>query len=72
MSSKSFLTSDMTSKNDIFMSILMYCYQKSSYGDFLLTPPFRLVLLLLQTTQGRDKSRQAVVHSLAQRQSGFQ
>jgi hypothetical protein len=42
MSSNSFLTSDMTSKNDIFMYILMCCYQKSGCGDILLTPPFPL------------------------------
>jgi hypothetical protein len=35
-------------------------------------PPFRLVLLLLQTTWGDKKSRQAVVHNLVQCQLAFQ
>jgi hypothetical protein len=35
-------------------------------------PPFRLVLLCIQTTRGREKSRQSVVRSPVQRQSTFQ
>jgi hypothetical protein len=63
----------MTSKNDVLTSILTFFCQKSGRGDILLTPPpFRLVLLCIQTTQEREKSRWAVVHSAVQRQSTFQ
>ncbi len=39
MSCKSFWTSDMTSQNDVFTSILMFFCQKSGRGDILPTPP---------------------------------
>ncbi len=35
-------------------------------------PPFRLVLLSIQITRGREKSRRAVVRSTMRRQSTFQ
>jgi hypothetical protein len=38
------------------MSILTFFHQKSSCGVTLLTPPFRSVLLLLQTPRVREKS----------------
>ncbi len=47
----------MTSKNDILMSNLMFFHQKSSCCGTLLTPHFRPVLLLLQTTWALEKSR---------------
>jgi hypothetical protein len=53
------------------MHILMYLCQKSGC-DVTAGPPFHSVLLLLQTTRGREKSGQAVVCSLGRRQSEFQ
>jgi hypothetical protein len=51
-------------KNDVLKSILMFFFhQKSSHGTILPTPPFHLVLLLLQTTPAQDKPRHAVVCS---------
>jgi hypothetical protein len=35
-------------------------------------PPFHLILLCIQTTREREKSRRAVVHSAVPRQSSFQ
>jgi hypothetical protein len=52
--------------------ILMYFCQMPGHGATLPNLPFPPVYLLLQTTQGRAKSCQAVVCSLAQRQSGYQ
>jgi hypothetical protein len=49
-SSRSFLTHDMTSKNDILTSILISFCQKSGRGVPCQTPPFRSILLLLQIT----------------------
>jgi hypothetical protein len=41
-SSKSFQTSDMTSKNDVLTYILAYFCQRSGRGTTLLTPTFPL------------------------------
>ncbi len=71
-SCESFWTSDMTSKNDVLMSILTFIRQKLGRGDILPPPPFRLVLLSIQITRGREKSRWALVRSTVQRQSTFQ
>jgi hypothetical protein len=56
----------MTSKNDIFTSILTF-FVRTSVA--LLLCRFRPVLLLLQTTQAREKPRQAMVRSVVWCQS---
>jgi hypothetical protein len=71
-SCKSFWTSDMTSKNDVLMSILTFFHQKFCRGGTSLTFPFQPVLLSLQTTWTWEKSRRAWVRSVVQRQSTFQ
>jgi hypothetical protein len=58
----------MTSKNDFLTSILTYFRQKSGCGVLCCTPPFRPVLLDIQTTQVRQKSCWAVVRSTVLRQ----
>jgi hypothetical protein len=69
MSSKSFWISDMTSKNDVLTSILMFFHQKSSCGRTLPDPPLPFAWLLLQITPAPEKSCRANVRSAVQRQS---
>ncbi len=62
----------MTSKNDVLTSILTYFCQKPGCSVPCQTPPFCLVLLLLQITWRREKSCRAVVRSPVRRQNKFQ
>ncbi len=71
MSSKCFLTSGKTSKNDLYNHFDIF-FKKIQRGATLPIPPFRSVLLLLQTTWWREKSRRAEVRSPVWRQSIFQ
>jgi hypothetical protein len=70
MSSKSFWTSDMMSKNDVLTSILMFFCQKFSRSGNL-WPPLPFVFTAI-TDRVREKSRWAIVHSALWHQSILQ
>ncbi len=71
-SCESFWTSDTTSKNDVLTSILTFFIRSRAKKTNCRPLPFRLVLLWIQTTWWREKSRRAVVRSEVRRQSTFQ
>jgi hypothetical protein len=71
-SCKSFWTSDMTSKNDVLIPFWCFFVRSRAAKTYCRPPPFRLVLLWIQTTWWREKSCRAVVRSAVGRQSAFQ
>ncbi len=54
------------------MSILTFFVRSRAAKTYCGPPPFRLVLLCIQTTWWREKSHRAVVRSPVRRQSTFQ